>query len=207
MDSTNDAPARARVVKSKSEEAVPHVYNNIDVGSIRRKQIIAAVRQIIARDGLDFVTIANIATELGTSRGVVVYHFKNKDEILHEVLSSAMKDANASALRFEKGDAASSSYAELIIHVANLARSSSDWWRIYFAFLSRSQVNSYYRKELAWSDDRYRKAVASKVGDAKRAAIILSLMKGLAMQAAVTPDMPIEEIGEELRILMARWLG
>jgi len=123
--------------------AETHTYNSIDVGSIRRKQIIAAVRQIIARDGLEAVTIANIATQLGTSRGVVVYHFNNKEAILHEVLSSAMKDADASALNFEAVTGSKTDYADLISQVAKLARGSNDWWRIYFAFLSRAHVNKY----------------------------------------------------------------
>lgn len=187
----------------QSAESQP--YNNIDVGSIRRKQIVMAVRQIIARDGLEAVTIANIATELGTSRGVVVYHFSNKEAILHEVLASAMTDADSSALRFERGTTDNRNFAELISQVAKLAKGSSDWWRIYFAFLSQAHVNKFYRDALAWSDERYREALSKKLGDEKRAAIVLSLMKGLAMQASVSPNLPIEAIVQELRVLMRAW--
>jgi AcrR family transcriptional regulator len=185
--------------------AVTQTYNNIDVGSIRRKQIIAAVRAIIARDGLEAVTIANIATELGTSRGVVVYHYQNKEAILHEVLTSAMNDADASALHFERKTGDSENFADTISEVAKLAKTSSDWWRIYFAFLSQAHVNKFYRDALAWSDKRYRTALAKKLGDEKRAVIVLALMKGLSMQASVTPELQIEPIAQELRVLMERW--
>ena len=194
-------------VSGKAKRSVPEtIYNNIDVSSIRRKQIVSAVRTIIARDGLEAVTIANIATALGTSRGVVVYHFNNKEEILHEVLASAMKDADASALHFERGANGTINFADLVSDVAKLTKGSSDWWRIYFAYLSQSHVNEVYRDALAWSDDRYRTALAKKLGNDKRAIIVLCLMKGLAMQASVSPDLPIDAVAQEIRALMERWL-
>lgn len=189
------------------QPAGTHAYNSIDIGRIRRKQIIEAVRAIIARDGLESVTIANIAAELGTSRGVVVYHFDNKEAILHEVLSSAMKDADSAALRFENNAAGKMAYADLISEVVKLARGSSDWWRIYFGFLSQVHVNPFYRDALAWSDERYRNALSQKLRDDKRAAIVLALMKGLAMQVSVTPDLPTDAIIDELRLLIQRWLA
>jgi AcrR family transcriptional regulator len=197
----------ARQKKIGSRRVPPEVqrYNSIDVGSIRRKQIVDAVRKIIARDGLDAVTILNIATELGTSRGVVVYHFENKEEILHEVVSSAMTDADASSLSLDRAAIAALSDAQLILQVATLAKGSSDWWKIYFAFLSHAHVNEAYRKVLAWSDDRYRNALAKRLGDENRASIVLALMKGLAMQTT-TSDINISGIADELRTLMQRWL-
>jgi AcrR family transcriptional regulator len=180
-------------------------YNSIDVGSIRRKQIVEAVRKIIARDGLDAVTILNIATELGTSRGVVVYHFDNKEEILHEVVSSAMNDADASSLSLDRAAVAALTDAQLILQVATLAKGSSDWWKIYFAFLSHAHVNETYRKVLAWSDNRYRKALAKRLGNENRASLVLALMKGLAMQTT-TADLNVAGVADELGILMQRWL-
>lgn len=180
-------------------------YNSIDVGNIRRKQIVDAVRKIIARDGLDAVTILNIATELGTSRGVVVYHFDNKEAILREVVSSAMNDADISAFGLDAGTTEKMSEAQLIAQVATLTKGSSDWWKIYFAFLSHAHVNNFYRDVLAWSDERYRKALARRLGDESRASIVLALMKGLAMQASAT-DLNIVGIVQELGVLMERWL-
>lgn len=180
-------------------------YSSVDVGSIRRKQIIGAVRQIIARDGIEAVTIANIATELGTSRGVVVYHFDNKEEILREVLVSAMHDADRASLRIGAGKLDSSDHTSVVTQVAKLARSTGDWWKIYFAYLAHAHVNPVYSEALAWSDDNYRTALAKTLGNTERAAIMLALMKGLAMQMAVTPDLPIDRISVELQTFIDRW--
>jgi AcrR family transcriptional regulator len=181
--------------------------NSIDVSGIRRRQIIGAVRQIIARDGIDAVTIANIATELGTSRGVVIYHFKNKDEILHEVLVSAMQDADRTALRIGLEKTRPEDKAALIIQVAKLAKGSGDWWKIYFAYLAHSHVNDVYREALDWSDANYRRALTRAVGSEERAMIFLALMKGLAMQVAVMKDAAaVDGLTTELNLLLDKWL-
>lgn len=204
-ENTKTRPRAARTDEGGNPEAETQRYSSVDVGSIRRKQIIGAVRQIIARDGIEAVTIANIATELGTSRGVVVYHFDNKEEILHEVLVSAMRDADRSALRIGSVTLESNDYASVVTQVAKLARSTGDWWRIYFAYLAHAHVNPVYREALAWSDENYRTALARTLGDTDKAAIMLALMKGLAMQMAVTPDLPIDRIAVDLQTFIDRW--
>jgi AcrR family transcriptional regulator len=193
--------------QSTAQRNKPSAQRNgsIDVKGIRRKQITSAVRRIIAAQGLEAVTIANIAAELGTSRGVVVYHFENKEEILHEALTSAMKDAEAAAHRLEDGTLRSVRYADLVAQAAGLVKSSNDWWKIYYAFLSHSHVNPFYRRALAWSDTRYRNSLAKRLGSLERASVILAVMKGLAMQASVDAEFDIDGSIEELRSLLRQW--
>lgn len=60
--------------------------------TLRRGQIIAAARQIVGRDGLEALTFASLEAALGFSRGVITYHFADKDEIIEEVLRSAVAE-------------------------------------------------------------------------------------------------------------------
>jgi AcrR family transcriptional regulator len=62
---------------------------------LRRGQIVAAARKIIARDGIDALTIATLEASLTFSRGVITYHFANKEEIVHAVLASAVEEIDA----------------------------------------------------------------------------------------------------------------
>jgi AcrR family transcriptional regulator len=201
--------SRAKPAKNENtaKPALPERqrYKGVDINGIRRKQIILAVRQIIARDGIEAVTIANIAIELGASRGVVVYHFANKEEILHEVLSSAMKDADRAALQIGSRPSTVVDFANLVSQVAKLAQGSGDWWKIYFAYLAHAHVNPVYREALAWSDRNYRETLSRALGDDSKALLVLALMKGLAMQVSVTPDIPLGQIEQELRKLMMAW--
>ena len=50
--------------------------------SLRRKQIIAALRKLIIEHGSENVTVRRIAREIGISQGAIYRHFKSKREIL-----------------------------------------------------------------------------------------------------------------------------
>ena len=62
------------------------------VRDFRRSQIIAASRRIIAAQGLTGLTIGALENELEFTRGVITYHFQNKDEIIEAVLLDAVDD-------------------------------------------------------------------------------------------------------------------
>lgn len=50
---------------------------------------------MLAEGGLEALTIAALEERLGFSRGVITYHFENKDEIVEAVLVSATKEIGA----------------------------------------------------------------------------------------------------------------
>jgi AcrR family transcriptional regulator len=62
---------------------------------LRRGQIVAVARKIVAEEGLEALTIGSLESRLSFSRGVITYHFQNKDDIVHAVLQSAIEDINA----------------------------------------------------------------------------------------------------------------
>jgi AcrR family transcriptional regulator len=65
------------------------------VRELRRQQIVRAARAIVASEGLDALTIGALETRLSFSRGVITYHFANKDEIVDAVLASAIAEIDA----------------------------------------------------------------------------------------------------------------
>jgi len=68
------------------------------VRDLRREQIIAAARQLVAEKGLGGLTIAALERRLPFSRGVITYHFKNKDDIIYAVLESTVAEIDAATL-------------------------------------------------------------------------------------------------------------
>jgi AcrR family transcriptional regulator len=62
---------------------------------LRRGQIVAVARRIVAEEGLEALTIGSLESRLAFSRGVITYHFQNKDDIVHAVLESAIQEINA----------------------------------------------------------------------------------------------------------------
>jgi TetR/AcrR family transcriptional regulator, transcriptional repressor of bet genes len=59
---------------------------------LRRGQIIAAARRLVADGGHGALTINALERELGFTRGVINYHFDNKDEIVLALLDDAIAE-------------------------------------------------------------------------------------------------------------------
>jgi AcrR family transcriptional regulator len=59
---------------------------------LRRGQIVSAARKIVAEDGLEALTIGELESRLSFTRGVITYHFENKEDIVHAVLESAISE-------------------------------------------------------------------------------------------------------------------
>jgi AcrR family transcriptional regulator len=59
---------------------------------LRRSQIVAEARRIVADKGLEALTIGALEARLSFTRGVITYHFKGKDDIVEAVLDSAVDE-------------------------------------------------------------------------------------------------------------------
>ena len=64
----------------------------VTLRDLRRGQIIAAARGLIAAGGFEALTISALEARLDFSRGVMTYHFRNKDEIVDSVLASVIEE-------------------------------------------------------------------------------------------------------------------
>jgi len=56
----------------------------------RRAQIVAAAIDTIAELGYGQASLARIAETAGTSKGVIIYHFGGKDELMRELVAEVV---------------------------------------------------------------------------------------------------------------------
>ena len=56
----------------------------LSAGDKRRRQILDAVLQTIAKEGVDAVTHRRVGKEAGVSNGVVSYHFPTREELIYK---------------------------------------------------------------------------------------------------------------------------
>ncbi len=68
------------------------------VRDLRRAQIIRAARELVADGGLPALTFAALEERLSFTRGVITYHFRNRDEIVDAVLDSALEEIERARL-------------------------------------------------------------------------------------------------------------
>ncbi len=64
---------------------------HVDMGS-REREIQAATLRIIARSGVNGVTIRRVAGELGASTSVITHFTRDKDELLARAVAGALED-------------------------------------------------------------------------------------------------------------------
>jgi AcrR family transcriptional regulator len=174
----------------------------LDIAGVRRRQIVAAVRHVIATEGVGAVTIARIAEVMGTSRGVVNYHFKNKEEILRAALHSAVKDASAATDQIVAEARDLGGITELVV---GLASTGSDWWQVYIAFLAEATHDDFAKGMIQEIDQTFRTNLARTLGDEPRGAVVLALMKGLALQRVVDEAFDSESALAAASELLAPW--
>ncbi len=60
-------------------------------GHLRRAEILEAAERIFVVDGYEGATIRKIADEVGVSSTALYMHFRDKDEILHEICLGLMQ--------------------------------------------------------------------------------------------------------------------
>ena len=60
-------------------------------GHLRRIEILEAAERIFVAEGYEGATIRKIADEVGVSSTALYMHFRDKDEILHEICFGALK--------------------------------------------------------------------------------------------------------------------
>src|SRR5262249_52716626 len=63
----------------------------IDIGAIRRNQIVEAAVEAIARRGLQHLSLSEIERRAGMSRGQLTYYFKTKEQILLAVFDHLLE--------------------------------------------------------------------------------------------------------------------
>src|SRR5438552_6465879 len=65
--------------------------SRIDIGSIRREQIVDAAVAIIAEQGLQNLSLSEIESKVGMSRGQLTYYYKAKEDILLAVFDRLLE--------------------------------------------------------------------------------------------------------------------
>jgi AcrR family transcriptional regulator len=87
-----------------------------------RDALLDAAARVVARDGFRGLTYRSVAQEAGTTHGLVSYHFRSRDRLIHETAMKARREAiEGSAL-----EPVSGRVEEFADHLAQLAAEAPD---------------------------------------------------------------------------------
>ena len=171
---------------------------------VRRAQIIKAAYAVAASKGLDGFTVRDVAHKAGISHGLVLFHFKTRQQLIIALLDWLL--ATTTVLHITDDIAR---ITEPLDRLHGLLRTEMDRLsreprriRLFFDFWAKgirhAAIRSKMRRELA----RYREAFRPIAGDVLAseparfpdvspeglAAVAVSFIKGCAVQAMIDPE-------------------
>ncbi|WP_406694204.1 TetR/AcrR family transcriptional regulator [Singulisphaera sp. Ch08] len=173
----------------------------VDIGAIRRAQIVEAACKVIHRKGIQGASLAEIEQEAGISRGVLTYHFPSKEDIILAVFDATIERLKASA----EADfaAAQSGWERLEVgldFVLNRKPVNDEVDYLNYTFLAQMSHREDFRTRLAAQNAELRNRIAEDLAEEARqgglapeevqalAAVIHGMLSGLTMQLNVDPE-------------------
>jgi AcrR family transcriptional regulator len=210
-------PAKAAKARTPAQESLR---------ALRRTQIVEAARGLVAAAGLEALTVGALEQALGFSRGVITYHFRDKDEIVSAVLASAVEEIDASTReRLQEGPGAQgASPLEQAVRAVLGTKvrgflSRREAGLILVSFWSRARQDGPLRGAVAALYARYRAQSDRLIGLARRergscparpgpfGALLVGVVIGLVLQAFFDPSVNLDEAMEEAARALLAWLA
>lgn len=172
--------------------------DRIDIGAIRRPQIIRAAMRVIAERGLPGASLSAVEREAGISRGMLTHHFPTKESLVRGVFDAAIEQ-----LRGDADDPETPrGLGRIERTIARYLSARADDGRIdclHHAFLAEASHRPELRARLA---DHYAEMRAEVAEDLRAevdrrglpprevgplAALVVGALRGLGMQVGLDP--------------------
>jgi AcrR family transcriptional regulator len=176
----------------------------IDIGTIRRQQIVEAAVAIIAEQGLQNLSLSEIEKRAGMSRGQLTYYFPAKEEILLAVFDRVlmlMYERMGAPEAGQCGQASSWDWIKHLFEKVLVEAPESPFGVLQYTFLSQIGHREDFRRRLATLYEEWRSNMAQglaidlsrhpatrRIGPRAMASVIQALLHGLKMQAAADPE-------------------
>jgi AcrR family transcriptional regulator len=169
----------------------------------RKEQILNAALRTAARDGLEGLTIRNVAAEAELSSGLVLFHFNTKDALLTAALDVLLETTAVLRIDDEVARIPPSLDRLLALLRREMERLARDPWRIrlFFEYWVLGTRHPVIRQRIRAQLARYRRAFLplakgviaaeparfAEVTAEGLATVSVGLIKGCAFQAVIDP--------------------
>ncbi len=170
----------------------------IEIGLIRREQIVNAAVEVIARHGLQELSLSRIEKKAGMSRGQLTYYFPTKEDILLAVFDRLLQLMYERARERLDGDTAPGCNGDvwkfldgLLGHVLASPWSNPEFHALQYTFLRRRLAKLYeeWRSHMAGMLTTHleRQPELQDVRPRELASLIQAILHGLGMQLVADP--------------------
>lgn len=170
--------------------------------SMRKQRIINAAIQVMQENPMEEVSVRKIATQAGLTTGAIYHHYKNKDELLFDVIKQSLQFTHrlAESVKNENHKKGRDLLEEIVAEVGKRL-SKSEEQKLYILLLNdaiarnhpvRKKYEDNYRAIIENTADLFEEAFELENEAHKRgvAALLVAAMDGIAIQQAlgVLPD-------------------
>lgn len=170
--------------------------------TMRKQRIIDAAIAVMQQNPMEEVTVRKIAKEAGLTTGAIYHHYKNKDELLFDVIKQSLQFTHrlAESVKNENHKKGSELLAEIVSEVGKRL-SKSEEQKLYLLLLNdaiarnhpvRKKYEENYRAIIENTAELFEESFELKNEAYKRgvAALLVAAMDGIAIQQAlgVLPD-------------------
>jgi AcrR family transcriptional regulator len=169
---------------------------------LRKQRIIDAAIQVMQQNPMEEVTVRKIATQAGLTTGAIYHHYKNKDELLFDVIKQSLQFTHRLAESVKNEDQKKGrELLEEIVSEVGKRLSKSEEQKLYILLLNdaiarnhpiRKKYEENYRAIIENTADLFEKSFELENESYKRAvaALLVAAMDGIAIQQAlgVLPD-------------------
>ena len=107
----------------------------------QRETFAAAAMRLIARDGLEGVTMRAVAAEAGLSYGSLFHYFESKDELLMHAVRRSTSRQTQRVNDYESQYSGLKALEHLLCDDAIINESSRDTWMVWMTFLYKAALH------------------------------------------------------------------
>lgn len=121
--------------------------SKLKMEDIRKEQVIRAATNCIIEKGLSNLSMKDIAAEADVSAGVIYHYFKNKEDVLLQVLKESFRQSHE--LVIEKVEPLQTASEKLTKHIENInavPRDNTEFYPILLNYLGEAKHNPEIRK-------------------------------------------------------------
>ncbi len=178
----------------------------VNIGSIRRTEIVDAAAAVISEQGIQNLSLSEIESKVGMSRGQLMYYFKTKEDILLAVFDRMLQlmcEQHGEAgpeLPLERTD-----WLDVVRYLLDMILQDPpahpEFHALQYTFLSQISHRKDFRCKLADLYEEWRRDMAERLKRNMRqrpslrkarpramATLVQAILHGLAMQKAADPD-------------------
>ncbi|CAH0120124.1 HTH-type transcriptional regulator BetI [Paenibacillus sp. CECT 9249] len=182
---------------------------------VSKADLLASAKRCIAEDGIGKLTLKAVAEGAGVTQGTVFYHFRTKDQLLFEIVKdlceSSWNDLNNRTVSLECREG----IGQALQSARSRCQYRSFYHQLFYSLVVAGFQQADIRKQLGtllrMENDRLSQLLdgagqrTEELPSGTAAILINALIDGLALQALLNEDFPVDDAYDAVERLCNLW--